>query len=47
MQAQYQHLEPPTSSENALILEAQQLRQFFPAPLIQDFLNRPIPFKNP
>lgn len=35
-------LEPPKESENALILNAQQLRHFFPTPLIQEFLNRPI-----
>ena len=46
MQTQYKHLESPTSSEYSLTLKAEQLRQFFPIPLIQDFLNRPIPFKN-
>ena len=40
---QYQQIEPPKNNENALILDAQQLRQFFPKPLIQEFLNRPIP----
>ncbi len=36
---QHKQLEPPTPFENALNLEAQQLRQFFPTPLIQDFLT--------
>ncbi|MCF6253179.1 MAG: AAA family ATPase [Thiomicrorhabdus sp.] len=44
---QYPQLEPPTESENALILNATQLRHFFPTSLVQDFLNRPIHSKKP
>ncbi|VAW45489.1 FIG00496272: hypothetical protein [hydrothermal vent metagenome] len=39
---QYPQLEPPIASENALTLNATQLRHFFPTSLIQDFLNKPI-----
>ncbi len=35
---QQPQLEPPTAHEKALKLDAQQLRQFFPTSLVQDFL---------
>lgn len=42
LKRQLEHVEMPDTSENALILEAEQIRRAFPEQFVQEFLNLPL-----